>query len=199
MQLQNHFSINGISNVFQSGFIRLLSTESSLLKVFNDILITTGAGNFMAFVLLDLSSAFDFVDHGILMSKLEHCIGIRGTVLNWFQSFLSNRRFSVCIGKYYSSVVHSTCVVPQGSILAPILFSPYMLPMGSIFRRFGVSYQCYTDDTQLHIPLKRDDNSAVNQLTACLLALKTWLTKNVYISIMIKHKSFCSDQMAKLT
>ncbi len=132
MQLQNHFSINGISNVFQSGFIRLLSTESSLLKVFNDILITTGVGNFMAFVLLDLSSAFDFVDHGILMSKLEHCIGIRGTVLNWFQSFLSNRRFSVCIGKYYSSVVHSTCVVPQGSILAPILFSPYMLPMGSI-------------------------------------------------------------------
>ncbi len=176
MQLQNHFSINGISDVFQSGFKRLLSTESSLLKVFNDILIMTGAGN------IDLSSAFDFVDHGILLSRLEHCIGIRGTVLNWFQSFLSNRRFSVSIGKYSSSVVHSTCVVPQGSILAPILFSPYMLPMGSIFRRFGVSYQCYDDDTQLYIPLKRDDNSALNQLTACLFALKTWLT-NIFLHL----------------
>lgn len=78
--MQNYLSTNCISDVFQSGFKSLHSTESALLKVFNDILITTDSGNIMSFVLLDLSSAFDFVDHGIQLSHLECCIGIRGTL-----------------------------------------------------------------------------------------------------------------------
>jgi len=59
----------------------------------------------------------------------------------------------------------------------PLLFSLYMLPIGSIFRRFGVSYHCYVDDTQLYIPLKRD-KFPLNHLTDCLQELKTWLNKN---------------------
>ncbi len=109
---------------------------------------------------------------------MELCIGIRGTVLDWFRSFLSNRRFSVSIGQYSSSVAHSSCGVPQGSTLAPLLFSLYMLPIGSIFRKFGASYHCYADDTQLYIPFKRNDKSALYQLTACLQELKAWLTNN---------------------
>ncbi len=177
-QLQSYLSTNCISDIFQSGFKSLHSTESALLKVFNDVLTSTDSGNTMALVLLDLSSAFDFVDHGILLSRLDHCIGIRGTVLDWFRSFLSNRRFSVSIGQYSSSVAHSSCGVPQGSTLAPLLFSLYMLPIGSIFRKFDVSYHCYADDTQLYIPIKRNDKSALYQLTACLQELKSWLTNN---------------------
>ncbi len=70
-------SISGISDVFKSGFKSLYSTESALLKVFNYIVVTTEVDNIMAIVLLDLSSAFDFVDHCILLSRLEHCICIR--------------------------------------------------------------------------------------------------------------------------
>ncbi len=105
-----------ISNlIFQTGFKSLHSTESALRKVFNYVLTSTDSGNTMALVLLDLSSVFDFVDHGILLSFLDHSIGIRGTVLDWFRSFLYNRRFSASIGQYSSSVAHSSCGVPQGS------------------------------------------------------------------------------------
>lgn len=103
IQLQHYLHINSISDIFQSGFKPLHSTESDLLKVFNDILTTKDAGDTMALVLLDLSSAFDFVDHKILLSRLEHSIGISGTVLKWFQSYLSNRSFSVRLGTHLSS------------------------------------------------------------------------------------------------
>ncbi len=68
------------------------------------------------------------VDHTILISRLENLVGIQGTVLNWFQSFLTNRKFSVSF-----SAAHLSCGVPQGSILAPILFSLYLLPFGLHF------------------------------------------------------------------
>lgn len=108
----------------------------------------------MTLVLLDLSSAFDFVDHRILLSHLERSFGITGMVLKLFQFFLSNRSFSISLGAHSSMVAHLTCDVPQGSILVPLLFSLYMVPVGSIFSRSGVSYHCYVDDTQLYIPIK---------------------------------------------
>ncbi len=107
---------------FQSGFRKLHSTESALLKVTNEIMLATDNGSAVALVLLDLSSAFNMVDNKILISRLENLVGIQGTVLNWFQSFLTNRQFSVCIGKHTSSAAHLSCGVPQGSILAPTLF-----------------------------------------------------------------------------
>ncbi len=133
VQLQVFLRSNQIYEMFQSGFRKLHSTETTLLQVYNDILMSTDAGNAVALILLDLSSAFDMVDHNLLLSRLKKCVGLRGTVLNWFQSFLTNRKFSVCTGQYTSSSAPLTCGVPQGSILAPTLFMIYMLPMGSIF------------------------------------------------------------------
>lgn len=106
----------------------LHNTESALLKVLDDILMTTDVGETIALMLLDLSSAFDFVDHKILLFRLERSIGFTGTVLKWFQFFLSNRRFSVTFGAHSSSATRLTCGVPQGSVLGPLLFSLYMLP-----------------------------------------------------------------------
>lgn len=120
----------------------LQSTESSLLKVFNDILMTTDAGDtmVMALVLLDLNSAFEFVDHRILLSRLERSIGISGTVLKWFQWFCQIEVFffNVSLGVHSSSVALLTCGVPQRSILVPLLFSLYE-PQGSTMSTFGVS------------------------------------------------------------
>ncbi len=69
------------------------------------------------------------VDHGILLAHLKKCVGIQGSALNWFRCYLSNKSFSVGIGRSVS-VAPLTCGVPQGSILAPILFSLYMLRLG---------------------------------------------------------------------
>ncbi len=76
------------------------------------------------------------MDHAILLTRLEHCVGIKGNALEWFKSYFSNRSFRVDIGELMnSSVVASlSCGVPQGSILASILFSLYMLPLGLLWQ-----------------------------------------------------------------
>ncbi len=81
----------------------------------------------------NLSAAFDLVDHNILLSCLESCLGLRGMVLQWFRSYLSNRCFTVQIGHCVSTDIPLGCGVLQGSILGPVLFSMYLLPLASIF------------------------------------------------------------------
>ncbi len=101
-QLHSFLKFNSLYDTFQSGFRKLHSTESALLKVTNDIMLATYNGSAVALVLLDLSSAFDMVDHTILISRLENLVGIQDTVLKWFRSFLNNRKFSIHIGKHTS-------------------------------------------------------------------------------------------------
>ncbi len=78
--------------------------------------------DYVVLVLLDLSAAFDTVDHSTLISRLESDVGLKGTVLMWFQSFLYDRKLFVKLGNLSSSVAELTCGLPQGSILAPSLF-----------------------------------------------------------------------------
>lgn len=130
-------------DTFQSGFRSLHSTESALLKVTNDLLQVLDSGSHAVLVLLDLSAAFDTIDHNILLHRLENLVGIQGTALQWLASYLKGRSFSVRIGKFTSSSAPQLCGVPQGSILGPLLFSLYVLPLGAIFKKYKISYHCY--------------------------------------------------------
>ncbi len=123
IQLQSFHSANQISENFQSGFKPLHSTESALLQVLNDTLLATDPGDSVMLILLDLTLAFDTVDHKTLLSLLEHFVGIQGPVLSC--SYLTNRSFSVRLGNFSSLPAKLSCGVLQGSILAPILFSSY--------------------------------------------------------------------------
>ncbi len=142
--------------------------------------MATDSGDSVILVMLDLSSAFDTVDHEILISRLESFVGLGGAVLSWFKSFLTNRRFMVKIGNCTSSLDYLTCGVPQGSILAPTLFSLYLLPLGSVFRKHGVSFHCYADDMQIYLRATKEKESAINTLSACLDDVKSWLSKNFF-------------------
>lgn len=85
-----------------------------------------------------IQNAFVTIDHTILISRLDHCVGIKGIALEWFRSYLSDRKFSVCLGDFVSQMAPFPCGVPQRSILCPMLFSLYILPLGSILRKHGI-------------------------------------------------------------
>ncbi len=175
-QLMAYLKDHNILEVFQSGFKMLHSTESALLKVFNDIFLATDTGDCVILVLLDLTAAFDTVDHEILISRLEQWVGIKGIALQWFRSYLKDRTFCVSCGDAVSSSAPLSCGVPQGSVLGPLLFSLYLLPLGSIIRKHGLSFHCYADDSQIYAPLRKNDT--VRQLLDCLDDIKAWMSLN---------------------
>uniref|UniRef100_A0A3B3SDN5 Reverse transcriptase domain-containing protein n=1 Tax=Paramormyrops kingsleyae TaxID=1676925 RepID=A0A3B3SDN5_9TELE len=93
-------------------------------------------------------------------------------------SVVFDRSFSVHLGEFFSSTAPLSCGVPQGSILGPMLFSLYLLPLGNIFRKHNIPFHCYADDVQIYLPVKTNDNTSFLSLFNCLRDLKRWLNQN---------------------
>uniref|UniRef100_A0A3Q2WLT1 Reverse transcriptase domain-containing protein n=1 Tax=Haplochromis burtoni TaxID=8153 RepID=A0A3Q2WLT1_HAPBU len=132
-------------------------------------------------VLLDLSSAFDMVDHNILLARLEQTVGIKGAALDWFKSYLSNRLSLVHLATSSSSAVPVCCGVPQGSVLGPTLFSLYMLPLSAIFEKYHIAFHYYADDIQIYFELNDDLALSLNSFRECMCEVKKWLLANTLI------------------
>ena len=133
-QLQTHLDEAGLMTAFQSAYRKRHSTESALLNIHNDILLNMAIGSVTALTLLDLSTAFDTIDHTILLDRLNGDYGISELALGWFKSYLSGRTHSVKVGSTLSNPVALQHGVPQGSVLGPILFSLYTNPISSIIQ-----------------------------------------------------------------
>jgi hypothetical protein len=155
------------------------STETALLKTLDHIYTAADHSQPTALVSLDLSAAFDTIDHHTLLSRLHSSYGISGCAYNWIHSYLDGRSQSVVVGRHQSSPTTVSTGVPQGSVLGPLLFSIYISPAGHLINSFGISHQQYADDTQLFISLSRDTfTSGIDQLELCLIALHDWLCIN---------------------
>ena len=129
-------------------------------------------------VLLDLCATFDTVDHDRLLAVLNSRIGITGAALSWFESYLKSRTQHVVIKNVQSSMTKLQCGVPQGSVLGPVLFTTYLLPLGDILRKFVVQFHCYADDTQLYIPLSQNDNPCIGSIEECVSEIQIWMKAN---------------------
>jgi len=128
---------------FQSAYRKGYSTETALLRIVNDLLQASDSGCVSILSLLDLSAAFDTIDHGILLSRLATSFGFSGTVLSWFHSYLSNRTQRVMLEGMQSRALDLVCGVPQGSVLGPILFSLYIQPLSLVLQPTGISYHFF--------------------------------------------------------
>uniref|UniRef100_A0A8C7WTF0 Reverse transcriptase domain-containing protein n=1 Tax=Oryzias sinensis TaxID=183150 RepID=A0A8C7WTF0_9TELE len=178
IQLQDRLTKHDISERFQSGFKSCHSTETALLRVSNDLLLAVDSGASTVVILLDLTAALDTVDHRVLLSRLEQSVGVKGTALSWFRSYLGGRSFSVQLGQCSSSEAPLKHGVPQGSVLGPLLFSLYLLPLGSTFRKYNVSFHCYADDIQIYVPLKSGGAEGLGNVQKCLAEIKSWMELN---------------------
>ncbi len=177
-QLNNYLNSNGYLDNFQSGFRVHHSTETALIKIINDIRFNSDSGKISVLVLLDLSAAFDTVDHNILLERLENWVGLSGMALKWFRSYLEGRGYYVSLGEHTSKWTSMTCGVPQGSILAPLLFSLYMLPLSQIMRKNQIAYHSYADDTQIYLALSPNDYSPIDSLCQYIDEINSWMCQN---------------------
>ncbi len=133
-QLYSFLEKNYICEDFQPGFRPFHSTETALIRVTNDLLLSSDRGCISLLVLLDLSAAFDTIDHNILLNRLENFVGIRGSALALVKSYLSDRHQFVAVNEEVSFRSQVQYGVPQGSVLGPLLFTLYMLHLGNIIR-----------------------------------------------------------------
>jgi len=129
-------------------------------------------------VLLDLSAAFDTVDHRILQFDFE----ISGSALNWFESYLSNRTQRISIDGVLSNTFNLKFGVPQGSCLGPLLFSLYAIKLFKIVELHLPNFHCYADDTQLYIAFRPGDDSeetaALTAMESCIADMSQWKHRN---------------------
>jgi len=178
-RLLHHMGIHGLHELFQSSYKALHSTETALLRIQTDVLTALDNQKCVLLVMLDLSSAFDTIDHSVLLSRLKSTIGLSGKALDWFISYLSNRMQSILINGTRSRLWELLFGVPQGSVLGPILFIIYTSPLGKILKALGVGYHFYADDSQIYISFNLDDSdAAVRKVQEVINIIKSWMQRN---------------------
>ena len=175
-QLMEYFETNNIFYKHQYGFRQNKSTTQAILNLVSDIYSSLDDNDLYFSMFLDLRKAFDSVSHSILLDKLSH-YGVRGIPLSWFHSYLSERKQSVIFDNISSEVRTVTCGVPQGSVLAGLLFLIFFNDFNNCTTFF--KFNLFADDSTLSIRFPRECLSTVNiDINSNLCNVYEWLSSN---------------------
>ena len=137
------------------------------------------AGQVTLLGLLDQSSAFDMVDHQILLQRFEKMYGICGLPFKWIDSYLTGRSQYVCYNGLSSDVMMIMCGVPQGSVLGPLFFLIYTADVIGVVQKYGFSVHAYADDLQIYAQSYPEDSAQlVSRFSDCVEAVKDWMSSN---------------------
>ena len=178
-QIHNYLSKNDLLPVVQSAYRKHHSTETAVLKVLSDIYSAADAGKVTLMGLLDLSAAFDTVDHCILFERLKHSYGFGDAVLGWFKSYLTDRSQCICYNDATSETTTILYGVPQGSVLGPVLFLLYSADVIRIATKHGFYAHSYADDLQIYDhTLQTSCVSLVTRMSTCVTEINSWMASN---------------------
>ena len=179
-QVSSYLNSHNLYNTCQSAYRPGHSTETALLKVVNDLFLSLNKGNISVQALLDFSSAFDTIDHPILVHRLHTDFGFTDAVLQWFSSYLTDRTHYVSPSNHCSAFTHVHSGVPQGSVLDPILFTMYIKPLSAIIDSHSIIHHSFADDLQLQMSAPPDKISELlHSMQSCISDVKAWATANM--------------------
>ena len=181
-QVVNHCSLHAPLPDCQSAYRQHHSTETALVKIHSDIMLNMDRQKCTLLVLLDLSAAFDTVEHEMLLNRLQQDFGITGTALTWLSSYLSLRTQQILVQDTMSEKCPLDCGVPQGSCLGPILFMLYASQLFEIVAEHLPDIHSYADDTQLYIAFDAgspaSEAAATASMQACVSAVRAWMVQS---------------------
>ena len=175
--------MNNLKEMFQSAYVAGHSTETALLRVRNDVLAAMDNQKVTLLIMLDLSSAFDTIDHKILLNRLSERLGIQGDALLLLKSYLENRGQFVSVQGQSSRVLPLEHGVPQGSVLGPVLFSMYITPLGDLARDNDTLFHLFADDNQIYLSFSSgceiQTQRSICTAQTCVREIDNWLGENM--------------------
>ena len=190
-QLDAHLTHNDLDEPLQSAYRTSHSTETALLKVSNDILLALDKRQCVYLVLLDLSAAFDTIDHTVFLSHLEKENGVTADALEWMSSYLSGRQQCVSINSTLSDNIDLHFGFPQGSQIGPFGFKLYTKPLTSIAKKHGINIHLYADDTQLYTSFKPEESeAALERLEACVMNWHSLSCKLLNVTCYVRQSLY---------
>ena len=182
MQIVEYLSNNNLHVPTQSAYKQHHSVETALTRVQNDVILSLDQRDEALLVLLDFTSAFDTIDHDIMLTRSARRYGFGGCVHNWLKSHLSDRSHVVKIENNFSGSVPDECGVPQGSAMGLILSSLDSAPIYDIIQAHGISSMIYADDVQVYLtfPISYRETT-VQRVNNCITDIISWSIQNKLI------------------
>ena len=187
-QFTDHLISNNLFSNENSAYKKYHSTETLLCKMKAD---SIDKQHVSILLLIDLSAAFDTVDFNVISLIFKQNFNIDGTVLNWFETYLLNRRQNVKINSFKSNEKFLKYGGPQGSCFGPIIFLSYLKSLYDLIRKHLPSVSGYADDNQIYISFKPDisQNRAIEALQSCIGEVRCWF---------LSHKLLINDSKTEI-